>query len=47
MIAPFTVPLDVEVWADREEEIKILFAELYKADPQPDDEMQPEPEGAL
>jgi hypothetical protein len=47
MIAPFTLLLDVEVWADREKEVEQLFTELYEADPQPDDEMQLEPEGAL
>lgn len=29
MTAPFTLPLDVEVWADREAEIEQLFTELH------------------
>jgi hypothetical protein len=47
MIAPFTLPLDIEVWADHEEEFEQLFVELHEADPQPEYEMQPKPEGAL
>lgn len=46
MMAPLTLPLDVEVWADREEEIEQLFRELHEADPQAEDDKQPEPEGA-
>lgn len=46
MTAPFTLPLDVEVWADREADLEALFTELRETDPQPDDERQPEPEGA-
>jgi hypothetical protein len=46
MTAPFTCPLDIEVWADREADLEALFTELRETDPQPDDEMQPELEGA-
>ncbi len=42
MMPPFTLPLDVEVWADREEEIEALFEELHETDPQADDAQQPE-----
>jgi len=46
MMPPFTLSLDIEVWADREAEIEQLFTELNEAEPNPDDERQPEPEGA-
>jgi hypothetical protein len=46
MTAPFTLSLDVEVWADREADLEALFKELHETDPQPDD-VQGEPEGAL
>jgi hypothetical protein len=46
MTAPFTLPLDIEVWADREAELEQLFTELHEADPYPENEVQPEPEGA-
>ncbi len=49
MIAPFTLPLDVEVWADREEEIEALFDELHETDPEQGDMQQrdvQQPEGA-
>ncbi len=42
MTPPFTLPLDVEVWADREEEIEALFKELHKTDPEQGDVQQPE-----
>ena len=29
MSAPFTLVLDIEVWADREEELNALFDELH------------------
>jgi hypothetical protein len=45
MTAPFTLSLDVEVWADREADLEAL-KELHETDPQPDD-VQGEPEGAL
>ena len=41
MTAPFTLPLDLEVWADREADLEALFAELHQAE----DEKQHEPEG--
>lgn len=30
MIAPFTLVLDIEVWADREEELEALLEELHR-----------------
>ena len=47
MTPPFTLPLDVEIWADREADLEALFQELRETDLRTDDEMQPEPEGAL
>lgn len=47
MTAPFTLTLDIEVWADREEEIEQLFKELHEIDPHLENDMQQEPEGAL
>ena len=48
MMAPFTLSLDIEVWADREADLEVLFKELHETDPQPpDDDEQSEPEGAL
>lgn len=41
MTPPFTLPLDIEVWADREEDLEALMAELNEAE----DEKQQEPEG--
>ena len=32
MSAPYTYPVDIEVWADREEDLEALFAELHKED---------------
>ena len=32
MSAPFTYPLNIEVWADREADLEALFAELHKED---------------
>ncbi len=40
MIAPFTLPLDVEVWADREADLKALFRELHETDPEQGDVQQ-------
>lgn len=40
MIAPFTLPLDIEVWADREEELEALLEELRR------EEAEAEGEGA-
>ena len=45
MSAPYPYPVDIEVLADREEEIVQLFMELHETDLQPDDERQPGPEG--
>ena len=45
MTAPFTYPLDIEVWADREADLEALFAELHEEDARAE-EVQPEPEGA-
>ena len=42
MTPPFTLPLDIEVWADREADLKALMIELNEAE----DEMNQEPEGA-
>ena len=41
MTSPFTLSLDIEVWADREEDLEALMAELNAAE----DEKQHEPEG--
>lgn len=41
MTPPFTLPLDIEVWADREADLEALMAELNAAE----DEKQQEPEG--
>ena len=30
MTAPFTYPVDIEVWADREADLEALFAELHE-----------------
>lgn len=43
MVAPFTLPLDIELWADRE----TLFAEQHETKAQPEEKEQQEPEGAL
>lgn len=40
MSAPFTLMLDIEVWADREEELNALFDELHA------EEIEEENEGA-
>ena len=45
MSAPYTHPVDVEVWADREADLEALFAELHEEDARAE-EVQPEPEGA-
>jgi len=39
---PYTLPLDIEVWADREKEIEALFEELHETDPEQGDVQQPE-----
>ena len=44
MTAPFTYPLDIEVWADREADLEALFAELHEEDARAE-EVQQEPEG--
>ena len=46
MIAPFTHSLDVEVWADREEELEALFRELREEDARAETDLQREPEAA-
>ena len=45
MSAPLTYPIDIEVWADREEDLEALFAELHEEDARAE-EVQQEPEGA-
>lgn len=40
-----TLPLDIELWADREAELEQLFAEHHEIDLTTDD-AQPEPERA-
>ena len=45
MSAPYTHPVDIEVWADREADLEALFAELHKEDARAE-EVQHEPEGA-
>ena len=45
MTAPYIYPVDIEVWADREEELEALFRELNEEDARAE-EPQPEPEGA-
>jgi hypothetical protein len=32
-----TLPLDIEVWADLEAELELLFAEHHETEPHPDD----------
>ena len=32
MTAPYTHPVDMEVWADREADLEALFAELHEED---------------
>ncbi len=46
MTPPFTLPLDIEVWADREADLEALMAELNAAESDTLDELQQEPEGA-
>ena len=45
MSAPYTYPVDIEVWADREEDLEVLFQELHEEEARAE-EVQPEPEGA-
>ena len=45
MSAPFTYPVDIEVWADREADLEALFAELHEEDARAE-EVKQEPEGA-
>ena len=46
MSAPYTYPVDIEVWADREEELEALFRELREEDARAETDLQREPEGA-
>ena len=46
MTPPFTLSLDIEVWADREADLEALMAELNAAESDTLDELQHEPEGA-
>ena len=45
MSAPYTHPVDIEVWADREADLDALFAELHEEDARAE-KPQHEPEGA-
>ena len=44
MTAPFTYLVDIEVWADREDDLEALFRELNEEDARAE-EVQQEPEG--
>ena len=46
MMPPFTLLLDIEIWADREADLEALMAELNAAESETVDEKQHEPEGA-
>lgn len=46
MSAPYTYPVDIEVWADREADLEVLFRELHEEDARAGTDLQPEPEGA-
>ena len=46
MIAPYIYPVDIEVWADREEELEALFRELHEEDARAKDDRQQKPERA-
>ena len=43
---PFTYPLDIEVWADREEDLETLFAELHEEDAKTEDDREADQAGA-
>ena len=45
MSAPYTCSVDIEVWADREADLEVLFAELHEEDARAE-EVKREPEGA-
>ena len=46
MSAPYTYPVDIEVWADREEDLEVLSAELHEEEARAEGDLQPKPEGA-
>ncbi len=46
MTPPFTLLLDIEVWADREDDLEALMAELNADENDTAKELQHEPEGA-
>lgn len=46
MSAPYLYPVDIEVWADREADLEVLFRELHEEDARTE-EPQHEPEGAV
>lgn len=45
-MAPYPYPADIEVLADREEEIEALFRELREEDARAEDDLQRKPVGA-
>ena len=46
MSAPFTYPVDIEVWADREADLEALFRELHEEDARAEKEREANQAGA-